>query len=130
LSVRVLAAAQLTSDELPTSERFTIGGDLYGRAFVNAVASGDQGWGASLELVRRTSKRAELYGFVDGAETWTRERPVTPAAHTGISSAGFGARYRLMERTHLGLELARAVEAPTAATEDDWRFVFSLRTSH
>lgn len=118
------AAAQLADDILPASERFSIGA-RFGRAFESAIASGDEGQGASAELSWRTREARsapEIYGFADYGRV-SANRAGGADAH--LSSAGFGTRLSFAERASLTLEAAHALDKPSA-TSDDWRAALEL----
>lgn len=126
--LRLAASAQVSGDTLPTSERFALGG-TFGRAFAAAELSGDQGFGASAELAWRPRKRglvSELYGFLDGGEIFTRDRPFIPGAERDLMSSGVGMRLALTDRTEFDLQAAKPLAGPSSGADRDWVLRFGL----
>lgn len=129
--LRLRALGQFTSDPLPSSEQFALGGDTLGRGFPSSLLLGDEGGGGSVELAW-TQRRdgvptgTEVYAFADTGEVTLNPRPVLPAgASDNLSSAGAGVRIGV-GRYRVGLEAARPLQRPAGYADDDWRLVFSL----
>lgn len=125
--LRLSAAGQATDDALPASERFTLGGASFGRAFPSAWVSGDQGYGLAAEFTWRVQRGwlSDVYGFVDGGEVSTADR-LFAGYDLDLASAGFGTRLRLGEDTRLDLEAAFPVDDAFVNAEEDWRFLFGV----
>jgi hemolysin activation/secretion protein len=126
--VQSSAAVQLSSDRLPASEQFVLGGERFGRAFENGAATGDAGVAGALELARSVGKQStqrgqEVYAFVDSGKLWIKERPGFAGDKPVLSSAGAGARVSVARKTLLGLEVAKAIEGGHG---DGWRMSLSL----
>lgn len=127
------AAGQYSGDRLAAAERFAAGGSDFGRAFDQAVLTGDQGLAGSLEIAFRpplpkTLAGSEIYVFADGARVHLVERlPYAYAGTYDLASAGAGARLAYAERASLGLEVARAIDRPFANDRETWRFNLSWR---
>ena len=113
-AVRLAAAAQYTGDRLPASEKFTVGGAQFGRAFASAVISGDSGYAASAEFALRRPADAKLlagseaYVFADyGAVQQSSKR--SPFRDDEVASAGGGVRLLVAKKGIVELEAAKAL---------------------
>ncbi len=130
LTLRLNAAGQYAAHALPPSERFSLGGSQFGRAFASSSMTGDHALAASAELawrpgfIRQPFAGSEIYLFGDGARAWMRARGAFPAANADLASAGAGARALIGGKSTIGLEFARGLESPAALT-DDWRVLVS-----
>lgn len=125
---RFAAGGQAGGDALPASERFTLGGLRYARAFAAASASGDDGIGASAEIAwRREGVLSETYVFADGGRAWTVDRPLVAGTTRDLASAGAGVRLRIAGDTRLDLEAAKPLDEPAPGADlGGWRFRFGL----
>ena len=91
--MRFDALGQFSSDVLPYSERFKIGGERIGRGFEVTEVAGDRGIGGKVELRRdlssaaRILNRTAVYGFYDFGATWTRDEP---RMHESATTGGIG----------------------------------------
>src|SRR5690606_14206898 len=96
--VRLAAGGQLAGTDLPASERYSLGGRQFGRAFSAADFLADDALAGSAELAWRPGwapqalAGSELYVFADHARGWVRARPLTAAFHGDLTSAGAGTR--------------------------------------
>jgi hemolysin activation/secretion protein len=54
----IKGSGQLSSTSLPSSESFTYGGPLYGKAFRSVYLLGDQGWATAIELGQKINLSA------------------------------------------------------------------------
>lgn len=135
LFVHTRAAGQYSSDRLAAVERFAVGGPDFGRAFDQAILTGDSGYAGSAELAVRPKLPAKLagsefYGFVDGARVHLVERlPYAYAGTYDLASAGGGIRMTYDTRNSIGIEAARAIDQPYAGYGEGWRFNISWRLS-
>lgn len=133
--LRMNATGQYTNDKLPSAEQSSLGGELYGRAFDAAVATGDKSIAGSAELayplkeLPRPFSNTELYAFVDGGALWREARAGFDGSTTGLSSAGIGTRFTVFSNVSFGVELARELDTPDTDPEDEgWRAIFSFST--
>ncbi|MBT8100057.1 MAG: BamA/TamA family outer membrane protein [Gammaproteobacteria bacterium] len=107
-------AGQMTDSILPSSERFKIGGEEYGRAYDLGEVSGDRGLAGKVELGRQLFSRRtaamplELYSFYDAGTVWPQDYSGSQSA----ASAGLGLSMR-SERLRGYVEVARALTRPT-----------------
>lgn len=125
--LRAALSAQLAGAALPASERFTLGGAAFGRAFSAATTSGDSGYGASAEVSWRVRRGwlSEAYVFADGGQVWIEERAPFPERDDALSSAGVGVRLNVERDTRLDLELAQPLDQPDSEDEG-LRFRFAV----
>jgi hemolysin activation/secretion protein len=132
--LRLRAMGQVSDGRLPSTEQMPLGGETYGRAFAAAVVTGDRGYAGSAELgwsppINGGLKGSEVYGFIDGGRTWFRARlPFIAATDFDLASAGGGVRFPLGKTLFLGLEAAKAVDAPFPGGSKPWRAVVSWRS--
>ncbi|MET0181419.1 MAG: ShlB/FhaC/HecB family hemolysin secretion/activation protein, partial [Caulobacterales bacterium] len=135
--LRLRGQAQISGDQLPPSEQFALGGDLYGRAFASGLIQGDKGIAGSLEAAYRPELSfapflagSEIYAFTDAGTVWTADRSTFEGGDASLSSFGAGARFLIANSVSIGLEASRPIDAPSAdREEDDWRFLYSLRAT-
>ena len=134
--IRLDGAAQLTSDLLPASEQFSLGGEEFGRAYEASYIVGDEGYGASAELAYvipgapAAFTGTELYGFADKGAVRYRSRLGFPQEDLSISSAGGGVRIPIKKHLVVQLEAARGLESPLPGIDGErWRGVFNIRTA-
>lgn len=132
--LRLAASSRWTRDALPAAERFTIGGATFGRAFDDALVSGDRGYATLGELALRPIKggdfaSSELYGFVDYGEVAFNPRPAFESARFRLGSWGGGVRAAWSDKAMLGFEVARAHTLPAPGIDDQWRAAISWRLS-
>jgi hemolysin activation/secretion protein len=129
---RLRASGQYSRDLLPAAERFVVGGPEYGRAFDQAVLSGDRGYATSGELAFRPKlpdkfAGSELYGFADYAALRVLQRGPFAAANYDVGSAGGGIRIGFTPRAWLQLEGARVIDQPYPGYRGKWRFNISWK---
>ena len=133
---RLRTAGQYAAERLPVSELYSLGGNQFGRAYPAATLVGDQGFAGSFELAWRPSfklanavSNTELYGFVDGGNTWLLHRGTVSGGSFGLASTGLGARFATIEHTGLQFEVSRQLIAPPGTgTNAAWVFEFIART--
>jgi len=130
---RLRASGQYSRDMLPAAERFVVGGAEFGRAFDQAVLSGDRGYAGLTEVAWRPQQikgkfaGTELYGFADYAKLHVVERFPFAAATYDLGSAGGGVRIAFTPRAWLELEGARVIDRPYPGYQGKWRFNISWR---
>jgi hemolysin activation/secretion protein len=122
LSLYTAISGQWTSDILPPSEEFFLGGAQYGRGFYNGEATGDRAVVGTIEL--RFNDKIELammgmstdiglqyYAFFDDGQTYSLS--VGDLSHH-LESAGIGIRAALTENLSAQLEgVKRFTRRPT-----------------
>lgn len=129
---RLRASGQYSKDILPAAERFVVGGAEFGRAFDQAVLSGDRGYAGLSEVAYRPVTKGkfagtEVYGFADYSKLKILERFPYAAGTFDLASAGGGVRVAFTPRAWLELEGARVIDRPYPGYEGKWRFNISWR---
>ena len=134
-ALRLNGAAQVSSDRLPATELFSLGGDEFGRRFPASIIAGDRGIAGSAELAFAPDRLpavvqgSETYAFIDGGKVWYRSRLGFPEAKAQLASAGLGVRATISKRVLVQLEGARALDNPAAGfVRGGWRGFFSVRS--
>jgi hemolysin activation/secretion protein len=126
-SIKAAVAGQFASGPLLTSEEFYLGGSAYGPGYY----SGDNGYAGIAELRFTQSvksdfvKAYQLYGFVDGGQTWYMHEDAE-----SLVSAGGGLRLQLDHDVRAGLGVA--VPVSYTSQTDEWRrarVLFSLSSA-
>lgn len=128
-TVSLGAQGQWSSDDLPESERFFIGGRQLGGAFDPASVTGDRGVGARAEIahtetIPRLTLPLQSYVYVDYGLVRSNE-PDFPSD----SAASIGAGVRMSFRTYSGsLEVATPLREPSSnpLAENGTRFFFAF----
>lgn len=127
---------QYATRPLPSSERYSVGGAQFGRAYDPSEISGDHGLAARVELARKNVRAGDLarlspYGFYDLGAVWgIGERRFE--RRISIASAGLGVRAagaRLSATLEVAQPLTRAVASedsedkrPRVFATASWRF--------
>jgi hemolysin activation/secretion protein len=129
---RVRGQWQYSKDKLPAVERFVIGGADFGRAFDQAVLSGDRGYATLGEVAYRpdVGKKfagSELYTFADYSKLHLVQRYPYLAGDFDLGSVGGGVRIAFTPRAWLELEGARVFDRPYPGYQGKWRFNVSWR---
>ena len=130
--VRLRAAGQFTSDLLPSSEQFSVGGSEFGRAFEQSIVLGDTGAAGSAELAWRPPglpkalDGSEIYGFADAAQVTQTGRFGAPDRDYDLASTGGGVRLAFGKKGGLGLEGAYALDDPRPGHDGSWRLGINL----
>jgi len=135
--VRLNSLAQLTSDLLPASEQFSLGGEEFGRAYEASYLVGDEGYGVSGELAYVMTKglpaalaNSEIYAFADKGAVRYRSRLGQPAEDLSLASAGGGVRVPINKHVAVQIEAARGLDSPLPGVNGErWKGVFSLKTA-
>jgi hemolysin activation/secretion protein len=128
------AIGQWTDDPLPTSERFAMGGPLFGRGYAPGNTTGDSGFGGRLELRRsfidmipETLPLAlQAYVFGDWGAAIDRSINRDGRQWETLASAGAGMRIDITQSVSINPELAFQVAgrpADTARGERGARFL-------
>ncbi|MBN9412147.1 MAG: ShlB/FhaC/HecB family hemolysin secretion/activation protein [Burkholderiales bacterium] len=128
------AAAQVTPDTLPTTERLSFGGARFGRAYAPGETSGDQGWGLGFEVNRLFTRPAggwvrqvQPYVLLEAARAYGELGTPVPSK---LGSASLGLRLADLKHYMLDFSVSRAVgERPLENPDREPRLVvqFSFR---
>ena len=133
--LRLNGSGQWTRDALPAVERFSVGGQQFGRAFENGLINADRGIAGLTEVAFRPIRsgrfgQTEIYGFMDYAAVGLLTRPGLPRRlDFDLASAGGGIRLSYGEKMALGLEAANTIDAPYPTYNSEWRFSITWRLS-
>jgi hemolysin activation/secretion protein len=128
------AIAQWTDDPLPSSERFAVGGPLFGRGYAPGNTTGDSGFGGRLELRRsfidmipETLPLAlQAYVFGDWGAAIDRSIYRDGQQWETLASMGAGVRMDITQRVSINPEIAFHIAgrpADTARGERGARFL-------
>jgi hemolysin activation/secretion protein len=109
---------QYARNELPSSERYSIGGPLFGRAYDPSELTGDHALAGRMELADRDgpvwrSWRFAPYAFYDLGAVW-QHGCEDKDARASAASAGLGARVHVSALS-LTAELAKPLTRPVSA---------------
>lgn len=132
--MRAAALGRYTKDRLPAAQRFSIGGQTFGRAFDDGLVNADRGYAAFGELAFRplaSGKLAssEVYAFADYARVSLLARALDPAFTFKLGSWGGGARLAYSDKAVIGVEAAKPLKVPVAGFDDDWRLSVTWKLS-
>lgn len=119
LNLLGVLAGQYTTDILPSSERFYLGGDRLGRGYYNGEVAGDRVLAGTVEfqfnfsMINDLDKPEslipiQLYAFLDFG--WARNLSPIEVAHQRIASTGFGARVDVSQRVSFEIEGAHVID--------------------
>lgn len=133
-SIFAEAIGQWADDPLPTSERFAMGGPLFGRGYAPGNTTGDSGFGGRLELRRAFQELVpetftlglQAYVFGDWGAAIDRSINRDGRQWETLASAGFGMRVDITQSLSINPELAFQVAgqpADTARGERGARFL-------
>jgi hemolysin activation/secretion protein len=131
-SLTLAAEAQVSPDSLSVSEKFGVGGKLFGRAFDSSEITGDNGASVRAEVsyalpidiphVAYTS----VFGFSDYGRVWNHAS-ATGGDRQSLASVGGGLRIALGAGVSGSLEIGKPVLRDTPVTGDrDVRGFFTL----
>ena len=127
LSIYLAAYGQYATTSLLTPEQCSFGGRFFGRAFDPSQLLGDSCYMGNAELrvdlpAFWNVSLAQVYGFTDGAELFTREPSPGLAPWSHAASIGVGGRLGWLNSMSADLTFAKAIDGP----RDDTRFFFAL----
>lgn len=115
----------VSTGNLPSYEALSFGNFTLGRGFEPGAATGDKGFGGSLELSFETElelagwvDRHQLYGFFDGGIA------VADGRDAALASAGLGMRFSLLDHIETDIYLAHPVAASELVPDDGWQALF------
>ena len=139
-SATVGVSGQVAGTNLLASERFTYGGERFGRGFQPAEMAGDHGIVvfAELHYIRRDVnllgivKTIDVYAFWDWGRVWSIDTAFQPARETA-QSAGVGLQLKLFKYVTARFEAAKPLlRTPVAIDSDpnDWQFRFKIRIEY
>jgi len=132
--LRLNASAQWSDDALPAVERFSIGGEQFGRAFEKGLISADRGAAGLAEFAVRpirsgSFRPTEVYAFIDYGVLKLLQRPNFPGQRFDLASAGSGIRIGYRDNAMIGFEAANTLDRPYSGYGSEWRFSIHWRVS-
>jgi Hemolysin activation/secretion protein len=134
LSLKATVKGQYSRDNLPVTERFSLGGRGAGMAFPVGTATAEQAAAGSAELTWSLPARSPLlkasalFAYADGAIGHATARPFygLAAQDHKLASVGGGVRVGLGPQWRLSAEVAVPVKRPYAFAARKPRFFFGL----
>jgi hemolysin activation/secretion protein len=126
ISMYLAGYGQYATTSLLSPEQCGFGGRFFGRAYDPSQLLGDSCYMGNAELRLDLPgfwnvSQAQLYGFTDGAELFTRD-PAGFPSWQHAASAGFGVRFGWLDYVNADLTIAKAIDGP----RDDTRFFFAV----
>ncbi|MEM9145365.1 MAG: ShlB/FhaC/HecB family hemolysin secretion/activation protein [Pseudomonadota bacterium] len=128
-SVQGRVLAQVSSGDLPTYERFSLGNYTIGRGYEPGALAGDNGIAGSLTLSYGLDlpqlpwvTTPEVFGFLDVGQVWN------DGEGDGLSSLGFGARWQMFEQLDAEVFVAVPVDSSDIVEDDDVGGLFRVTT--
>lgn len=133
-TLRLNAAGQWTSEHLPATEQFALGGAAFGRGYAASVIAGDYGIAGSAELAYLPARMpavlrgSESFAFIDGGSIGFKTRSGWAPNHATLASAGIGVRAKVADRAVVQLEAAKPIDnrLPFLGRRS-WRGVATIR---
>ena len=119
------AKGQMSSDSLPSSEEFGVGGSNYGRGYDSSEIIGDHGVAAKAEIQWNSPKEIEglsnyqLYAFYDAGHIWNQDATTSKLKQETATSAGIGARLDLDDKTKVSAMIAFPLNRIVQTKRDD-----------
>lgn len=94
-SLLLTARGQVSSANLPSAERMSLGGAYGVRAYAEGTANGDNGWLGRMELRRQIDASWQAMAFADAGRLKIHARPWDSAAPNSkrLAGAGVGAQW-------------------------------------
>ena len=131
-SLYVAAYGQYAFDPLLVPEQCGFGGRYFGRAFDPSQILSDSCVEATAELrydfrpLSPQMSQAQLYGFTDWGDLYTRAASLGTPAAVNAASIGAGMRLGFFNHVSADLSIAKGVEGPA----EGWRFFFVIGASY
>jgi hemolysin activation/secretion protein len=137
LVLKMASRGQYSSDLLPVTESFALGGRDKGLAFLPGVVVADQAAGGSIELSKPFKLGSPLlpsivlFTFADGSAGRVLARPdfALPADSVALASAGGGVRFNILGRLNTTVEFALPIESPDRFVERPPVVLFNISAS-
>lgn len=134
VAIKVGVRGQFSADKLPTTERFSLGGDGAGVAYRLGIYTADKAAAGNIELswqIARSEKKARaltVFAYADGAVARSYARPTydLPAQNFSLASAGGGLRIVPAKGWIASAEVAVPVKRPSSEVSHKVRVLFNL----
>jgi hemolysin activation/secretion protein len=133
------AAGQASSQPLISNEQFAAGGADTVRGYLEAEQLGDDAVLGSFELRSpslagalneefdgKTFDDFHLLAFVEGAALWIRRPLPGEIPATGLASAGFGSRFKLLGHFNGAVDAAFPLDRGVVTRQGAWRTLFRV----
>lgn len=137
LVLKIASRGQYSSDLLPVTESFALGGRGKGLAFLPGVIVADRAAGGSIEISKPVKTgfsivpSVVLFTFADGSAGRVLARPDfdLPADSVALASAGGGLRLNILGRLSTTVEFALPIESPDQFVERPPVVLFNISAS-
>ncbi len=134
ISIKATSRMQYSKDRLPTTERFSLGGEGAGLAFDIGTLTAESGIAAGVELswkvlgTKTSTRGLTLFAYADGALAHTKSRDYyrLPADDYSLASAGAGVRISPLKGWTASAQIAVPVKRPFDSYSEKARFFFSI----
>lgn len=134
LSGKVTSRAQYTQDKLPTTERFSLGGEGAGMAYRVGTITADKAIAAGLEVGWKLKSgkglfnNFQIFAYTDGAlaKSSSRQSIGIASKKYSLASAGGGIRISPIKGWTAQVQIAVPVKSPRDFYEKKPRFFFSV----
>lgn len=133
VAIKLNARAQYSQDQLPSTERFSLGGSGAGMAFPIGIRAAEKALAGSAELswmpVRSgILQKTTLFAYADGAVAHAVARPVyrLPPENYSLASAGGGVRVGIGNQWRASVEVAMPVKRIDSADSCRARVFFGV----
>lgn len=129
----VRLGALLSSDNLPSAEKFGLGGESSVRGYDPSEWTGDKGVSAQFELAyvpefeTETETDVQFYGFYDMGKVWRKTVSNNLSKTEHAHSAGLGTRIFFPAGVQLNFELANPSDKDSQGDSNDWQLYGRLR---
>ncbi|WP_443478545.1 ShlB/FhaC/HecB family hemolysin secretion/activation protein [Novosphingobium aerophilum] len=135
ISVRATVRGQYTRDKLPTTERFSLGGDEAGMAYRVGIITADKAAAGGLEVNWRvagkpaaSARGLTVFAYTDAALAHSYARPAYALASENVTlaTAGGGVRITPIKGWTASAQVAVPVKSPYEYYSKKARFFFSV----
>ncbi|WP_395397120.1 ShlB/FhaC/HecB family hemolysin secretion/activation protein [Novosphingobium sp. BL-8A] len=134
VSLRTTVRGQFTRDLLPTTERFSLGGEGAGLAYRTGIVTADKAVAGDAELAwqvvgdAKSARGLTVFAYADGALAHSYARPVYAlrAMDYSLATAGGGVRIKPLKGWIATAQIAIPVKEISPNYNNKARFLFSL----
>ncbi len=134
VSFRATVRGQFTRDLLPTTERFSLGGEGAGVAYRTGIVTADKAVAGDMELAwqavgdAKSTRGLTVFAYADGALAHSYARPfyALPATDYSLATAGGGVRVKPVKGLITTAQIAVPVKKIAPDYSNKARFLFSI----
>ena len=125
MNLLLAGQGQWSTTPLLSSEEFGVGGIRTGRGYDPSEIVGDDGMSGTVELQWNEPKKIsylhdyQLFGFLDTGRVWNQDATTTANKRESLTSAGFGVRADITEKTKAGIGVAFPLTRQVDITDDN-----------